>query len=152
MLGRSCLEQPIVSSLVPYLIFLTPFHPLSSCCWTVDEFAQAKGDHPWGFSALGGQMHSIYGSGSSDIAVREGYSDVCGSSGGSALSVALGLASFSLGTQTGVSIVCPAGRAGVVGFKPGRGGMMPMEGVSKLNPSRTPPARGINSHRLLIPI
>lgn len=69
-------------------------------------------------------MRSIYGP-EGDA----GISDVCGSSGGSALSVALGLAAFALGTQTGVSIVCPAGRAGVVGFKPGRGGMMPMKGV-----------------------
>lgn len=54
---------------------------------------------------------------------------VCGSSGGSALSVALGLTAFSIGTQTGVSIECPAARAGVVGFKPGRGGMTSMKGV-----------------------
>ncbi|KAK4701105.1 hypothetical protein P7C70_g5129, partial [Phenoliferia sp. Uapishka_3] len=94
----------------------------------LDELAQAKGDHPWGWSARGGQMRSIYGT-SADEALNEGYGDVCGSSGGSALSIALGLAAFTLGTQTGVSIVCPAGRAGVVGLKPGRGGMMPMRGV-----------------------
>ncbi|KAM0755481.1 amidase signature enzyme [Meredithblackwellia eburnea MCA 4105] len=95
----------------------------------LDEFAQAKGDHPWGWSARGGQMHSIYGNDGKSVAIAEGYGDVCGSSGGSALSVALGLAAFSLGTQTGVSIVCPAGRAGIVGLKPGRGGMTPMAGV-----------------------
>ncbi|KAL8279608.1 hypothetical protein RQP46_007921 [Phenoliferia psychrophenolica] len=94
----------------------------------LDEFAQAKGDHPWGWSARGGQMHSIYGT-SEDATLDEGYGDVCGSSGGSALSIALGLAAFSLGTQTGVSIVCPAGRSGIVGLKPGRGGMSPMGGV-----------------------
>ncbi|ORY38055.1 amidase signature domain-containing protein [Leucosporidium creatinivorum] len=99
----------------------------------LDEFAQAKGDHPWAWSARGGQTKSIYApeeeEAGGDVALQNGFGDVCGSSGGSALAVALGLASFTLGTQTGVSIVCPAGRAGVVGFKPGRGGMMPMEGV-----------------------
>lgn len=54
---------------------------------------------------------------------------VCGSSGGSALAVSLGLAAFALGTQTGVSIVCPASRAAIVGFKPGQGGMTSMGGI-----------------------
>lgn len=40
-------------------------------------------------------MKSIYGSTtvalSADVALDEGYGDVCGSSGGSALSIALGL-------------------------------------------------------------
>ncbi len=42
----------------------------------------------------------------------------CGSSSGSAVAVAAGLAVASIGTETDGSIVCPAGQNGVVGIKP----------------------------------
>ena len=64
---------------------------------------------PWAYSTLGGRVRSPYFSGG----------EVCGSSSGSAVSTALGLGAFSIGTQTGISIVCPAAYAGLVGFKPG---------------------------------
>ncbi len=42
----------------------------------------------------------------------------CGSSSGSAVAVAAGLAVAAIGTETDGSIVCPAGQNGVVGIKP----------------------------------
>jgi amidase len=45
----------------------------------------------------------------------------CGSSSGSGAAVAASLAQVAVGTETNGSIVCPAGQAGVVGFKPTRG-------------------------------
>jgi aspartyl-tRNA(Asn)/glutamyl-tRNA(Gln) amidotransferase subunit A len=55
-----------------------------------------------------------------------------GSSGGSAISVATGMALASLGTDTGGSIRIPAGACGVVGLKP-RFGEVPCEGVVPLS-------------------
>ncbi len=42
----------------------------------------------------------------------------CGSSSGSAVAVAAGLAVAAIGTETDGSVVCPAGQNGVVGIKP----------------------------------
>lgn len=47
--------------------------------------------------------------------------DPCGSSSGSAVSVAAGLVPLSVGTETNGSINCPAFASGVVGIKPSRG-------------------------------
>ena len=55
-----------------------------------------------------------------------------GSSGGSAISVAAGMALASLGTDTGGSIRIPAGACGIVGLKP-RFGEVPCEGVVPLS-------------------
>jgi amidase len=51
-----------------------------------------------------------------------------GSSAGSAVAVAAGMAPLALGTETDGSIVCPAGACGVVGFKP-ESGLLPSGGV-----------------------
>ena len=56
-----------------------------------------------------------------------------GSSSGSAVSVALGLASASIGSDTGGSIRLPAAWNGLVGFKP-TPGQVPMTGVVPLCP------------------
>lgn len=45
----------------------------------------------------------------------------CGSSSGSAVAVAAGLAPAAIGTETDGSITCPAGINGIVGFKPSLG-------------------------------
>ncbi|MBN2827455.1 MAG: hypothetical protein JXQ26_05675 [Tissierellales bacterium] len=60
-----------------------------------------------GYSALGGQTINPYGT-----------FDVGGSSSGSAVSVALNLASVALGSETYGSIICPANQNSVVGYKP----------------------------------
>src|SRR6185312_13089919 len=55
-----------------------------------------------------------------------------GSSGGSAVAVAAGMATFALGTDTGGSIRVPASLNGVVGLKPTYG-LVPRHGVTSLS-------------------
>jgi aspartyl-tRNA(Asn)/glutamyl-tRNA(Gln) amidotransferase subunit A len=57
-----------------------------------------------------------------------------GSSGGSAISVATGMALASMGTDTGASIRVPAALCGVVGLKPTYG-ELPTDGVIPLSPT-----------------
>jgi aspartyl-tRNA(Asn)/glutamyl-tRNA(Gln) amidotransferase subunit A len=57
-----------------------------------------------------------------------------GSSGGSAVSVATGMALASVGTDTGGSVRIPAAACGLVGLKPSSG-EIPMDGVIPLSPS-----------------
>lgn len=57
-----------------------------------------------------------------------------GSSSGSAVAVAAGLAPFALGSDTGGSVRIPAGFCGVVGFKPSPG-LVPLDGVIPYSPT-----------------
>ncbi|MEZ5832290.1 MAG: amidase [Dongiaceae bacterium] len=57
-----------------------------------------------------------------------------GSSSGSAASVAAGMVSFAIGTQTFGSVIRPASFCGVVGFKPSHG-LIPRTGVKLLAPA-----------------
>ena len=61
-----------------------------------------------GWSAVGGLTPNPY----------DATRTSCGSSSGSAVAVAVGLAPVAIGTETNGSIVCPASVNGVVGFKP----------------------------------
>ena len=61
-----------------------------------------------GWSAVGGQTRNPY----------DAERTPCGSSSGSAVAVATGLAELAIGTETDGSITCPASVNGVVGFKP----------------------------------
>lgn len=61
-----------------------------------------------GWSAVGGQTRNPY----------DPERTPCGSSSGSAVAVAIGLAPVAIGTETDGSITCPAAVNGVVGFKP----------------------------------
>ncbi|MGW2395274.1 amidase family protein [Kitasatospora sp. NPDC001664] len=56
-----------------------------------------------------------------------------GSSAGSAVAVATGMAPLALGTETDGSIVGPAGLCGVVGVKP-ETGLLPLDGVVPITP------------------
>ena len=77
-----------------------------------------------GLSTLGGQAVNPHGSGRSPS----------GSSSGSAIAVAAGLAPVAVGTETDGSIVSPAAACGVVGIKPtvglvSRSGIVPISAV-----------------------
>lgn len=65
---------------------------------------------PNGFTAVGGQTRHPYGP-----------FDPLGSSSGSAVSVAAGLTTVSVGTETAGSLVQPARTSGVVGMRPSQG-------------------------------
>lgn len=74
-----------------------------------------------GWSSIGGQTRNAYGIGRNP----------CGSSSGSAVSVAANLTSVAVGTETDGSVVCPSGINGIVGIKPtlgliSRSGIIPL--------------------------
>ncbi|XP_028759688.1 probable amidase At4g34880 [Neltuma alba] len=75
---------------------------------TLSEWSYFRGNNlPSGWSARGGQGKNPYTMG-----------DPCGSSSGSAISVAANLVAVSLGTETDGSILCPSDSNSVVGIKP----------------------------------
>ncbi|TME19182.1 MAG: amidase [Chloroflexi bacterium] len=76
----------------------------------------------------------------------------CGSSSGSAVAVAAGLAPLAVGTETDGSIICPSSVCGVVGLKPGVG-LVSREGVipvSRSQDSPGPHARTVRDAALLL--
>jgi amidase len=88
----------------------------------LSEWANFRSSHPTsGWSTLGGQAANPH-------ALDRNPS---GSSSGSAVAAAAGLAAVTVGTETDGSIVCPASACGVVGLKPtlglvSRGGIVPV--------------------------
>ncbi|KAH9925030.1 amidase signature enzyme [Epithele typhae] len=87
----------------------------------LSEWANFRGNVPSGFSGRGGQASSPY--------VPLG--DPCGSSSGSGIGGAIGLAAATLGSETDGSIVCPSNFNNLVGIKPtvgltSRAGVIPI--------------------------
>ncbi|CAE7128941.1 unnamed protein product, partial [Rhizoctonia solani] len=85
------------------------------------EWSQARGLTPTGWSGRGGQTTNPYYPGSNP----------CGSSSGSGVAAAIGLAAASLGTETDGSIICPSSFNNLVGIKPtvgltSRAGVIPI--------------------------
>lgn len=74
----------------------------------LSEWANFRGVVPNGFSARGGQGTSPY----------YPLLDPMGSSSGSAVAAAIGLAAATLGSETNGSIVSPSSRNNIVGIKP----------------------------------
>ncbi|KAF8734576.1 Amidase, partial [Rhizoctonia solani] len=74
----------------------------------LSEWSQARGNIPIGWSGRGGQTTNPYFPGANP----------CGSSSGSGVAMAIGLAAGSLGTETDGSITCPSSFNNVVGIKP----------------------------------
>ncbi|CAE7128899.1 unnamed protein product, partial [Rhizoctonia solani] len=87
----------------------------------LSEWSQARGLTPTGWSGRGGQTTNPYYPGSNP----------CGSSSGSGVAAAIGLAAASLGTETDGSIICPSSFNNLVGIKPtvgltSRAGVIPI--------------------------
>ncbi|KAJ7115593.1 amidase signature enzyme [Mycena crocata] len=85
----------------------------------MSEFAGVRGNNGW--SARGGQTTSPY----------YPQANPCGSSSGSAVAAAIGLAAVTVGTETDGSIICPSSNNNVVGIKPtvgftSRAGVIPL--------------------------
>ena len=102
----------------------------------LSEWANFRGRNSVsGWSSYGGQTRNPY---------NLDYNP-CGSSSGSAASVALGLVPVSIGTETNGSITCPASINGVVGIKPtvglvSRHGIIP---ISSTQDTAGPMARNV---------
>jgi amidase len=95
-----------------------------------------------GWSSLGGQTRNPY------VLDRS----PCGSSSGSAVAVAAGLAPLAVGTETDGSVVCPSAMNGVVGIKPTLGlvsgrGIVP---IARSQDTAGPIARNIRDAALLL--
>lgn len=76
----------------------------------------------------------------------------CGSSSGSAVAVAAGLAPLAVGTETDGSVVCPSGTNGIVGLKPTLG-LVSRDGIIPIAHSQDtagPMARSVKDTALLL--
>ncbi len=95
-----------------------------------------------GWSSIGGQTHNPYGT----------NRNPCGSSSGSAVSVAANLTAVAIGTETDGSVVCPAGINGIVGIKPSiglvsRSGIIP---IAHSQDTAGPMARTVHDAAILL--
>lgn len=95
-----------------------------------------------GWSSIGGQTRNPY-----DL-----LRNPCGSSSGSAVSVAASLTSVAVGTETNGSVVCPASVNGIVGIKPtlgliSRSGIIP---IAHSQDTAGPMARTVEDAAILL--
>ncbi|KZP17363.1 amidase signature enzyme [Athelia psychrophila] len=110
----------------------------------LSEWSNFRGVVPSGFSGRGGQGTSPY----------YPLLNPSGSSSGSAVAVAIGLAAGALGTETDGSIVSPAGANNIVGLKPtvgltSRAGVIP---ISSHQDSVGPMARTVEDVAVLLSV
>lgn len=109
----------------------------------LSEWANFRsGNSSSGWSSIGGQTNNPYGQ----------LRNPCGSSSGSAVSVAASLTSVAIGTETNGSIVCPASVNGIVGIKPSlglvsRSGIIP---IAHSQDTAGPMARTVKDAALLL--
>jgi len=95
-----------------------------------------------GWSSIGGQTRNPY-----DTARNP-----CGSSSGSAVSVAANLTAVAIGTETDGSVICPSGINGIVGIKPTLG-LISRSGIIPLAHSQDtagPMARSVQDAAILL--
>jgi amidase len=111
----------------------------------LSEWANFRSSHASsGWSGRGGQTRNPY------VLDR----NPCGSSAGSAVAVAAGLASVAIGTETDGSIICPASMNGIVGIKPtlglvSRSGIVP---ISHNQDTAGPMARSVADAAALLTV
>lgn len=111
----------------------------------LSEWANFRGNKASsGWSSLGGQTKNPY------VLDRNPW----GSSSGSAVAVAAGLAPLAVGTETDGSIVCPSGANGIVGIKPtvgtiSRRGIIP---ISHTFDTAGPMAKTVDGAALLLQV
>ncbi len=109
----------------------------------LSEWANFRGSNSSsGWSSIGGQTRNPY---SLDR-------NPCGSSSGSAVAVAAGLATVAIGTETDGSVVCPSGVNGIVGIKPtvglvSRDGIIP---IAHTQDTAGPMARSVRDAAILL--
>jgi amidase len=111
----------------------------------LSEWANFRSSHATsGWSTLGGQAVNPHGPGRNPS----------GSSSGSGVAVAAGLAPLAVGTETDGSIVCPASACGIVGIKPtlglvSRSGIVP---ISLAQDTAGPMARSVADAAVLLSV
>ncbi len=111
----------------------------------LSEWANFRSESSYsGWSAVGGLTRNFHNTKNS----------ACGSSSGSAVAVAAGLAVAAIGTETDGSIVCPAHVSGVVGLKPGVG-LISRRHIIPISPSQDtagPITRSVVDSALLLQV
>ncbi|MCH8838360.1 MAG: hypothetical protein IIA60_11285, partial [Candidatus Marinimicrobia bacterium] len=136
LVGKLLLEEFVASALRDAGVVILGKTNLS-------EWANFRSsDSSSGWSGIGGQTSNPY------VLDR----NPCGSSSGSAVAVAAGLAPLAVGTETDGSVMCPAGINGIVGIKP-TVGLVSRDGIIPIAHSQDtagPMARSVRDAAVLL--